>query len=102
MKAVDNSHNWRRTFAFIGVWGGCVTSFIYICVVTWMLQADAQALFWLAMCANAHLFVGMLALGWFGGRRMSLSATRDGLTIDDRHDGYPTLGQVAGKMRGEE
>lgn len=78
------SQDWRRGFAFIGVWGGCVTTFIYICVLTWLLRGDAEKLYWLAMAANLHLLVGMLALAWFGGRRLQFSMTRDGVSIDDR------------------
>lgn len=78
------SHEWRRGFAFIGVWGGCVATLGYICWLTWLLRHDADKLFWLAKAANGQLFLGMLTLAWFGGRRMMLNLTRDGFSIDDR------------------
>lgn len=93
-----SSHDWRRGFAFIGVWGGCVCTFAYICVLTYLLRDDAEAIFKLAVLANVHLFLGMLALGWFGGRRLQFQASRDGLNWNDREQHFdgdlpqPTFG----------
>ena len=77
------THNGRRGFAFLAVWGGCVAIEVHLWALTYLLRHDAQALFYLALCHELQLLIGMTALAWFGGRRLIASVSRDGVSIDD-------------------
>ena len=81
------THDGRRAYSFLAIVGGCMVFTLYLMVITWLLRAYAGFLFWLAMSANVHIFLGFGALGWSLGRRMLASATRDGVTVDDREAG---------------
>jgi hypothetical protein len=52
----------------------------------WNLRGSAGFSFWLGLAAHAQVFLGMGALGWVLGRRMLASASKDGVTVDDRSD----------------
>ena len=78
----------RRAFAFAAIVGGCMVFTGIIIWSVWMIRDHAGFVFWLALAAHAQVLVGMTALGWAMGRRLLASASRDGVTIDDKgqHD----------------
>ena len=78
----------RRAFAFAAIVGGCMVFTAIIIWSVWMIRDHAGFVFWLALAAHVQVFVGMTALGWAMGRRLLASASRDGVTIDDKgaHD----------------
>lgn len=73
----------RRAFAFIAIWGGCITSTMFLAFYTYMLSGEAGFLFWLALAMHVQLLVGMTAMGWALGRRMSIDVDRSGIKLDD-------------------
>ena len=73
----------RRAFAFLAILGGCMVQTLYLFVVTLWLREHAEYLFYLALAGDLLLLVGMTALGWAMGRRLQISGTRDGVTIND-------------------
>ena len=75
----------RRAWSFAAIVGGCMVNTVYLFVVTFWLKGEAEYLFYLALADVALIFVGMTALGWALGRRMLVSASRDGVTINDSH-----------------
>lgn len=78
-----STHDGRRAWAFLAVLGGCMVQTVYVGVVTFLLRGHAEYLFWLAMAANVLLLVGMTAMGWQMGRRLMVSANRDGVSLND-------------------
>ena len=74
----------RRAFAFLASVGGCMVFTAIIIWSVWMIRDHAGFVFWLALAAHVQVFVGMTALGWAMGRRLLASASRDGVTIDDK------------------
>lgn len=78
------THDGRRAFAFLAILGGCVVFTAFAAVGVYIVRNSPGLSFWLALAAHAQVFLGMGALGWFAGRRMLASATRDGVTVDDR------------------
>lgn len=83
------THDGRRALAFLAIVGGGMVFTVYAFVITYFLRDNAGFLFWLAMAGHIHIFTVLGALGWFGGRRMLASATRDGVTLDDRANPPP-------------
>ena len=81
------THDGRRGFAFFAIWAGCMAIEAHLWAFTYLLRDDAQALFYLALCYQAQLLVGMTALAWFGGRRLVASLSRDGVSLNDGHGG---------------
>lgn len=79
-----DTHDGRRGFAFLAILGGCVVFTGFAAVGVYLVRNHAGLSFWLALAAHAQVFLGMGALGWFAGRRMLASFTRDGATVDDR------------------
>jgi hypothetical protein len=77
----------RRAWAFLAIVGGCMVFTAIIIWSAWTIRDSAGLIFWLAMAAHVQVFVGMTALGWTMGRKLLLSATRDGVTIDDKGHG---------------
>lgn len=78
------THDGRRALAFLATIGGCM---VFTAIIIWSLyelRGFAGFIFWLALAAHGQVFLGMAAIGWFAGRRMLASATRDGVTLDDR------------------
>jgi len=78
------THDGRRALAFLATIGGCM---VFTAIIIWSLyelRGFAGFIFWLALAAHVQVFLGMAAIGWFAGRRMMASATRDGVTLDDR------------------
>lgn len=52
----------------------------------WMLRKHPGFTFYLALAAHVQVLVGMTALGWQMGRRLSVSAGRDGVIINDNQN----------------
>lgn len=77
----------RRAAAFLAILGGCMVNTLYIMCVTMMLRQTPEYLLYLALCSNVILLVSHTALGWQMGRRMSINAGRDGVTLNDAHEG---------------
>jgi hypothetical protein len=75
----------RRAWAFIALFGSALVFTIFIAWGLWHLRDQVRETFWLAMMAHAQLFMVIGGFTWVLGRRMLVSATRDGATIDDRH-----------------
>lgn len=73
----------RRAWAFAAIVGGCVTFTVFAAVGVYLVRKDALLAFYLALAAHVQILVGMTALGWTMGRRMILSAGKDGLTASD-------------------
>ena len=78
-----NTHDGRRSLAFLAIVGGSMVFTCLIIATVWMLREYAGFLFWLALAAHAQVFVGMSAIGWAMGRRAVISVTKDGATVDD-------------------
>ena len=78
------THDGRRAWAFLAIMGGSMVFTAIIIWSVWMLRGHVGFVFWLALAAHAQVLVGMTALGWQMGRRLLASATRDGVTIDDK------------------
>lgn len=79
--------NGRRAWAFAALFGSALVFTAFIAWGLWHLKDDAEHTFWLAVLAHAQLFMVIVGFCWVLGRRMLLTATRDGATIDDRHNG---------------
>ncbi len=79
-----DTHDGRRAFAFLAIFGGCLTFTVFAAVGVWLVRNHPGLSFWLALAAHAQVFLGMSALGWAMGRRMAGKATRDGVEFDDR------------------
>jgi hypothetical protein len=78
-----STHDGRRALSFLAVMGGSVVFTLIIIWSVWMLRDHAGFVFWLALAAHAQVLVGMTALGWQMGRRVSINAGRDGVTLSD-------------------
>lgn len=76
----------RRAFAFFSILGGCIVMSLFAAVGVYLVSGDVKLSFWLAIAAHVQILVGMTALGWAMGRRMQVSAGKDGVQIDDRGD----------------
>jgi len=82
-----STHDGRRAYAFLAIVGGCMVFTAMIIWSVWMLRDHPGFVFWLALAAHVQVLVGMTALGWVMGRRLLASASRDGVTIDDKGHG---------------
>lgn len=78
-----NSHDGRRAFAFLAIFGGCVVFTIFAAVGVYQVRNNPGLAFWLAIAAHMQVLVGLTALGWAMGRRMTASVSRDGVSLDD-------------------
>lgn len=78
-----NTEDGRRAFAFLAIWGGCMTSTAFLAFYTWMLHGQAGFLFWLALAMHVQLLVGMTAMGWALGRRVHIDVDRGGIELSD-------------------
>lgn len=81
------THDGRRAWAFAAIVGGCMVFTAVIIWSVWLIRAHHGFVFYLALAAHAQVFVGMTALGWAMGRRLLASASKDGVTIDDKGHG---------------
>ena len=82
MPPVD-THDGRRAWAFIAIWGGCVTFTLFAAVAVWLVSGNALYSLYLGLAAHVQVLIGMTALGWAMGRRVNASVGRDGAKIDD-------------------
>jgi hypothetical protein len=73
----------RRAWSFAAIVGGCVVFTLFAAVGVWLLSGNALYTLILALAAHLQLLVGMTALGFVLGRRMTVEATRDGAKISD-------------------
>ncbi len=84
MKFPDiSTHDGRRALSFLAVMGGSMVFTLFAAVGLYLLREHPRFTFYLALAAHAQVLVGMTALGWQMGRRLSVSAGRDGVTIND-------------------
>lgn len=74
----------RRAWAFAAICGGCAIFTVFAAVGVWLVSANVLYTFFLALAAHAQILVGMTALGWTLGRRLSAEASKDGIKINDR------------------
>jgi hypothetical protein len=79
-----STHDGRRAWAFLAIMGGAM---VFTAIIIWLiclLKGNADYLANIAYLANGQVFIGMSALGWAMGRRLLASASKDGITIDDK------------------
>jgi hypothetical protein len=77
--------NGRRAWAFVVMFGAALVFTAFVAWGLWHLRDQVDETFWLAIAAHVQLFMVLGGFTWVLGRRMLASATRDGVTIDDRH-----------------
>lgn len=77
----------RRAWAFIALVGAGMIFTLFAGWAVWNLRTHASFSFYLGVLAHGQIFMVLGALSWVLGRRMLASVSRDGATIDDRHDG---------------
>lgn len=77
----------RRAWSFMALAGAGMVFTLFAGWAVWNLRASATYSFWLGVLAHGQIFMVLGALSWSLGRRMLASVTRDGATIDDRHQG---------------
>ena len=78
-----DTHDGRRAWAFIAIWGGCVTFTLFAAVAVWLVSGNALYSLYLGLAAHVQVLIGMTALGWAMGRRVNASVGRDGVKMDD-------------------
>lgn len=78
-----STHDGRRALAFLAVMGGAMVFTVFAAVGLYLLRDHPDFTFYLALAAHVQVLVGMTALGWQMGRRLSVNAGRDGVTIND-------------------
>lgn len=81
------THDGRRALAFLAVMGGSMVFTLFAAVGLYLLRHHADFTFYLALAAHVQVLVGMTALGWQMGRRLSVNAGRDGVTLSDKDAG---------------
>lgn len=74
----------RRAWAFAAIVGGCITMTLFAAVGVWIVSGDARLSFYLALAAHVQILVGMTALGWLMGRKLSVEVGKDGAKISDQ------------------
>lgn len=92
MKILPETFRWpdimtedgRKAWAFLGIVGGCMIFTVFAAVGVYLVQGNPGLSFWLALAAHVQVFLGMGALGWVLGRRMSSEISQDGAKFDDR------------------
>jgi hypothetical protein len=88
MKFPDiSTHDGRRALAFLAVMGGAMVFTLFAAAGLWLLRDNPGFTFYLALAAHVQVLVGMTALGWQMGRRLSVNAGRDGVSLNDGHGG---------------
>lgn len=86
----------RRAWAFVAIWIGCLVFTLFAGTAVWLVSGNAYYSLILGLAANAQLFVGMSAFAFVLGRRMLFSASRAGVTFDDREEpATPAEGALA-------
>lgn len=74
----------RRAWAFAAICGGCVVFTGFAAVGVWLVSGNALYTLILALAAHLQIVIGMTALGWTLGRRMTVEATKDGAKLSDQ------------------
>lgn len=74
----------RRAWSFIALVGAAMVFTLFAAFAVWNVRGHPQFSFWLGLAAHGQVFGVLAALGWVLGRRMMASATRDGVSLDDR------------------
>lgn len=74
----------RRAWAFAAICGGCVVFTVFAAVGVWLVSGNALYALILALAAHLQILVGMTALGWALGRRMTVEGSRDGFKLNDQ------------------
>ena len=80
------THDGRRAWAFLAIMGGAMVFSLFIWIALYLLRGHEGFIFYLALAAHVQVLVGMTALGWAMGRRLVVSATKDGVNLDDKGD----------------
>lgn len=78
------THDGRRAWAFFAVWGGAAVFTLFAAVAVWLVSGNALYSLYLGLAAHVQVLVGLTAMGWAMGRRLNVSAGKDGIKIDDR------------------
>jgi len=74
----------RRAWAFAAICGGCAVFTLFAAVGVYLVRGSLLYTLMLAMAAHLQILVGMTALGWALGRRMTVEASRTGARISDQ------------------
>lgn len=72
----------RRAWALIALVGGCALFTVLAAVGVYLVRADSERAFWLAIAAHAQVFVGMTAIGALLVKR-TVKLSREGVEISD-------------------
>lgn len=78
-----DTHDGRRAFAFLAIFGGCIVFTVFAAVGVWLVSGNALYSLYLALAAHAQVLVGMTALGWAMGRRVQIKGGKDGVEVND-------------------
>lgn len=78
-----DTHDGRRALAFLAIWGGAMVFTVFAAVAVWLVSGNPLYSLYLGLAAHVQILVGMTALGWAMGRRVSAKAGRDGVELDD-------------------
>lgn len=78
-----DTHDGRRAFSFLAIMGGCMVFTLFAAASLYLLRDHPDFVFYLGLCAHVQVLIGMTALGWQMGRRVSINAGRDGVTLSD-------------------
>lgn len=78
-----STHDGRRALSFLAVMGGSMVFTLFAAAALWLLRGHADFTFYLGIAAHVQVLIGMTALGWQMGRRVSINAGRDGVTLSD-------------------
>lgn len=77
----------RRAYAFAAIVGAAMTFTAFSAAGVYIVRENAGLSFWLALASQGQVAICIGSLGWVLGRRMVLSAGKDGLSTDDREQG---------------
>lgn len=78
-----DTHDGRRSFSFLAVFGGCVVFTVFAAVGVWLVSGNALYSLYLALAAHVQILVGLTAMGWAMGRRVQIKGGRDGVEVND-------------------
>lgn len=78
-----DTHDGRRAWSFLAIWGGAMVFTVFAAVGVWLVSGNALYSLYLALAAHAQILVGMTALGWAMGRRVNVEVTKDGAKLND-------------------
>jgi membrane protein implicated in regulation of membrane protease activity len=74
----------RRAWSFLALCGAGMTFTLFGGAAMWLVRDHPDSVLWLGLSSLALVFVVLSALSFLLGRRMVVSVSRDGLTLDDR------------------